>query len=269
MRKALLALGAVVLAVGGLAVARAVAGGPPPGHIGICHHTGSSPVHEWIYITPSADGVLDGHGQVQHQFQEDIIPPFVLVRPHQTITFPGLNLDERIGVDLEPDPNGPYTGAQILAAGCVAPTSTTTGTTTTTTTGTTTGSTTTVTTPGTTTSVTTTVTVPTTTTITVPPKPKPHYCTAITVRPHQLFVGQPTALRITVTRHGRHVGGVRVLIRGHGINAVTKPSNHQGIIRRHVVMKSPGVVRFRPIAVRSCGTKRVGVTGVFTPPVTG
>lgn len=273
MKKALLALAAAALAVAGLAVARAVAGGPPPGHIGICHHTGSSRAHEWIYITPSADGVLNGHGQVNHQFEEDIIPPFVLVKPTGTVSFPGLNLDERIGVNLEPDPNGPYTGAEILAGNCVAPAPTTT---TETTPGTTSTGSTTVTTPGTTTTVTlpttttVTVTTGTTTTVTVPGKPKPpQACVKLSVKPHQLFVGQPTELTIIVTRAKHKTAGIRVRIRGPHLAAVTKRSNHAGIIRRHVLMKSPGIVRFSPIAAHSCGVKRVGVTGVFTPPVTG
>jgi hypothetical protein len=34
-------------------------------------------------------------------------------------------------------------------------------------------------------------------------------------------------------------------------------------------MKKPGIDIFVPLASKHCNTKRVGVTGVFTPPVTG
>lgn len=268
MRKVLLTLLAAGLAAAGLATSHIVtaSNGVPPGHIGICHHTGQSQAHEWIFITPSADGVLDGHGKPSHNFNEDIIPAFVLVTPQGTVTYPGHNLDERIGVDLEPDPNGPYTGAQILAAGCATPVTTTTTTPPQTTTVTTPGSTTTITLPGSTT----TITLPgqtVTTTITIPPKPV--VCTSLVVRPRQFFVGRPTRLIIVVKRHAKAVRGIRVLIHGAGLNLITKRSNPVGVISRSVTLGRPGVVRFRPLVAHSCGVKKVGVTGVFTPPVTG
>jgi hypothetical protein len=34
-------------------------------------------------------------------------------------------------------------------------------------------------------------------------------------------------------------------------------------------MKKAGIMIFTPLASKRCNTKRVGVTGVFTPPVTG
>ena len=34
-------------------------------------------------------------------------------------------------------------------------------------------------------------------------------------------------------------------------------------------MKKAGILVFTPIASKRCNTKRVGVTNVFTPPVTG
>jgi hypothetical protein len=34
-------------------------------------------------------------------------------------------------------------------------------------------------------------------------------------------------------------------------------------------MKKAGIMVFTPLASKACGTKQVGVTGVFTPPVTG
>lgn len=129
-------------------------GSPKTGHIGICHHTGHSRAHTFIFIAPDASGVFDGHGKLKHQFADDIIPAFTFVNAHgQTLSFPGLNLATLY--------NG-VPGAVLLANKCQRPTTTTTGSTTTgaTTTGaTTTGSTTTgsTTTGATTTVVTTTV----------------------------------------------------------------------------------------------------------------
>jgi hypothetical protein len=36
-----------------------------------------------------------------------------------------------------------------------------------------------------------------------------------------------------------------------------------------VKLKKAGILVFSPIASKRCNTKRVGITGVFTPPVTG
>jgi hypothetical protein len=53
---------------------------------------------------------------------------------------------------------------------------------------------------------------------------------------------------------------------------VTKRSNAKGVIKRDVKMKKKGVLVFTPLGGPngdSCGGKRIGVRGVFTPPVTG
>jgi hypothetical protein len=34
-------------------------------------------------------------------------------------------------------------------------------------------------------------------------------------------------------------------------------------------MKKKGILTFTPLTSPSCGTKRIGVRGIFTPPVTG
>lgn len=96
------------------------------------------------------------------------------------------------------------------------------------------------------------------------------FCVAVSkVTPKQLFVGRKTNLTIRLTKHGKAASGVRVRIKGPQINMRTKPSNHKGIVKLTVKMKKAGVVTFTPIASKHCNTKRVGVTGVFTPPVTG
>jgi uncharacterized repeat protein (TIGR01451 family) len=100
--------------------------------------------------------------------------------------------------------------------------------------------------------------------------PPPVYCVAVSrVAPTQLFVGRKTTLTIRVSQHGKAVKGVRVRIRGSKLNLRTKPSNSRGVIRQTVRPRRAGVVIFTPIASSRCNTMRLGVTGVFTPPVTG
>jgi uncharacterized repeat protein (TIGR01451 family) len=99
-----------------------------------------------------------------------------------------------------------------------------------------------------------------------PPKP----CVAVSkVTPKQLFVGRKTTVTIHVTQGGNAVKGIHVRIKGAGINTSTSASNSQGVIKHVLKMKKPGVLVFTPIASKACNTKRVGVTNVFTPPVTG
>ena len=99
-----------------------------------------------------------------------------------------------------------------------------------------------------------------------PPKP----CVAVSkVTPKQLFVGRKTTVTIHVTQGGSAVKGIKVQIKGAGINARTNASNSQGVIKHVLKMKKAGVLVFTPIASKACNTKRVGVTNVFTPPVTG
>jgi uncharacterized repeat protein (TIGR01451 family) len=106
--------------------------------------------------------------------------------------------------------------------------------------------------------------------VTAPFVPPPVYCVAVSkVTPKQLFVGRKTKLTIRLTKHGKAVKGIRVRIKGPKLNVTTKRSNAKGMIHRTVKMKKAGIMIFSPIASKRCNTKRIGVTGVFTPPVTG
>jgi len=97
----------------GVPAANAFAGGATsvgPGPVGICHDTGNSQAHEWVYITPDASGVYYGHAG--HQDDGDVIPAFTFSNGQGvTISFPGLNLTTNF--------NG-ESGAAILADNCVA-----------------------------------------------------------------------------------------------------------------------------------------------------
>jgi hypothetical protein len=99
--------------------------------------------------------------------------------------------------------------------------------------------------------------------------PPVQYCTAVGVTPKSLLAGRPATLRMKVTQHGKAIAGVRVRIKGSTLLIVTKPSDRQGLVRQVVHPKKAGIVRFAPVAHKTCRTVRVGVIGVFTPPVTG
>jgi uncharacterized repeat protein (TIGR01451 family) len=102
------------------------------------------------------------------------------------------------------------------------------------------------------------------------PKPPRVFCVAVSkVSPKQLYVGRKTMLTIHLTRHGKAVKGDRVHIKGPKINVKTKSSNGKGVIKMQVKPKKKGILIFAPIASTRCNTKRVGITNVFTPRVTG
>ena len=107
-------------------------------------------------------------------------------------------------------------------------------------------------------------------TVQQPLPPPPVFCVAVSrVNPKQLFVGRKTKLTIRLTRHGKAVSGVHVRIKGPKIDIRTKASNSKGVITRTITMRKAGILVFTPIASKHCNTRRVGVTNVFTPPVTG
>ena len=100
--------------------------------------------------------------------------------------------------------------------------------------------------------------------------PPPTFCVAVSkVTPKQLYVGRKTKVTIHVSKHGKAVRGIHVRIKGPKINIRTKASNAKGVITLTVTMKKAGILVFSPIASKRCNTQRVGVTNVFTPPVTG
>jgi uncharacterized repeat protein (TIGR01451 family) len=98
-------------------------------------------------------------------------------------------------------------------------------------------------------------------------------CIAISkITPGHLIVGRKTTVTIHLTQAHKAARGVKVRIKGAGINVVTKRSNAKGITKRVLKMKKKGVLVFTPIASSTgagCSGKRIGVQGVFTPPVTG
>jgi uncharacterized repeat protein (TIGR01451 family) len=109
-----------------------------------------------------------------------------------------------------------------------------------------------------------------TATVQVGPFTPPVFCVAVSrVTPKQLFVGRKTRLTIHVTQQGKAVKGIHVRITGPKVNVKTAASNSKGVIKKQIKMKKAGVLIFSPIASKRCNTKRVGVTNVFTPPVTG
>jgi uncharacterized repeat protein (TIGR01451 family) len=96
----------------------------------------------------------------------------------------------------------------------------------------------------------------------------PSVCYALTVTPRTLTVGRHTIVRVRVREAGKPVKGVRVVITGRRVNKQAT-TNANGIARFVIVGRSPGILQIRVPSHSTCTRQRIGVLGVFTPPVTG
>jgi hypothetical protein len=98
-------------------------------------------------------------------------------------------------------------------------------------------------------------------------------CVAVSrITPGHLIVGRKTLVTVYLTQKRKPVKGVRVRIKGPKVNLRTKPSDRKGVVKLTLTMHRKGILTFTPISSvkgQSCGNRRIGVRGIFTPPVTG
>jgi uncharacterized repeat protein (TIGR01451 family) len=110
-----------------------------------------------------------------------------------------------------------------------------------------------------------------------PPKPKPKpkppvrtpaICSAVEVQQKLLrATGAKQRVTVRVTAAGKPVRGARVLVKGPGIarSVVTKRNGFAVIALKP---SRPGIVTVSIRGKRGCNTQRIGIVGVFEPPVT-
>ncbi len=100
------------------------------------------------------------------------------------------------------------------------------------------------------------------------PKPKP-VCVVLTVTPKTIIGdGKPDVISVKVTAAKKSVAGVKVLVTGNDLRA-TGRSNANGMVRIKVNLNNPGLLRVTALGRKYCGSARIGVVGVFLPPLTG
>jgi len=120
------------------------------------------------------------------------------------------------------------------------------------------------------------VTPPTTTPTTKPKpkpkakaKPKPDLCRVLKVTPKMVKANGKNQLVVAkVTRSRNPVKGVKVRFAGAGKAKVVR-TNAKGVARYRVKTSKSGIMVVRITSVKACNTARIGVVGVFEPPVTG
>jgi uncharacterized repeat protein (TIGR01451 family) len=104
-----------------------------------------------------------------------------------------------------------------------------------------------------------------------PPKQGPEVCITLTVSPRMIKAdGRPDRISVKVTAGKKRMKGVRVVVRGAGVDKTAR-SNGRGVAVLRINPRKPGLITItaRETNQRICGPKRIGVVGVFRPPVTG
>ena len=101
------------------------------------------------------------------------------------------------------------------------------------------------------------------------PKPAPNLCRVLKVTPGMVKAnGSKTLVVAKVTKSKTPVSGVAVRFTGIGLNKVVK-TDKQGVARIGVTPSKAGIMLVRITNVKACNSARIGVVGVFEPPVTG
>ena len=105
------------------------------------------------------------------------------------------------------------------------------------------------------------------------PKPKPPapVCLTLTVAPKMITAdGRPDRVSVRVTAGKKRIKGVKVAIRGAGVKK-TKRSNAKGMAILRINPRRAGLITITALETnrKVCGPKRIGVVGVFLPPLTG
>jgi hypothetical protein len=105
------------------------------------------------------------------------------------------------------------------------------------------------------------------------PKPavKPTVCLSLTASPKTIPAdGRPDRLRVVVKTSRKNERGIRVLVRGAGVNTSGRTGS-KGVAVIRVNPRNPGLITITAMEKnrKVCGARRIGVVGVFAPPLTG
>jgi uncharacterized repeat protein (TIGR01451 family) len=101
------------------------------------------------------------------------------------------------------------------------------------------------------------------------PKPAPNLCRVLTITTKLVKAnGAHHALVAKVTRSRNPVKGVKVRFTGVGVSLAAL-TNGKGVARVSFKTTKAGIIRVHITNAKACNTARIGVVGVFQPPVTG
>jgi uncharacterized repeat protein (TIGR01451 family) len=104
-----------------------------------------------------------------------------------------------------------------------------------------------------------------------PPVVEAEYCLALTVSPKMIKAdGKPDKVTVKVTAGSKPVKGIKVVVSGGGVSKAAK-TNGKGVAVLKINPRKPGLITVTVAETNQklCGPKRIGVVGVFLPPLTG
>jgi uncharacterized repeat protein (TIGR01451 family) len=105
----------------------------------------------------------------------------------------------------------------------------------------------------------------------VKPKPEPQVCMSLTVSPKMITAdGKPDRVTAKVTAGSKRMKGVTVRVSGAGVSK-SAHTNGKGVATLRINPKKPGIITVGAAESNQklCGPQRIGVVGVFLPPLTG
>ena len=101
------------------------------------------------------------------------------------------------------------------------------------------------------------------------PKPAPQICTTVVALPKTLKAnGKSQTIKLKVTKGSKGVTGAKIKLSGPGISKTVRTGKN-GLVAVSIKPAKPGIIKVEIIGVKACNTQRLGVVGVFEPPVTG
>ena len=103
------------------------------------------------------------------------------------------------------------------------------------------------------------------------PQPEPEVCLTLTVSPKMIKAdGRPDKVTALVTAGKKRVKGVKVGVSGAGVSKAAR-TNRKGVAVLRINPRKPGIITVTVVETNQnlCGPKRIGVVGVFLPPLTG
>ena len=104
-----------------------------------------------------------------------------------------------------------------------------------------------------------------------PPTVEIAVCLSLTVTPKMIKAdGRPDKVTTKVTAGKKRVKGVKVVVSGAGVSKAVK-TNGNGVAVLKINPRKPGLITVAVVETNQklCGPKRIGVVGVFLPPLTG
>ena len=103
-----------------------------------------------------------------------------------------------------------------------------------------------------------------------PPVVESDACLSLTVTPKMIKAdGKPDRVTAKVRAASKPIKGTKVRIKGMGIEKSGR-TNAKGVVVITINPRKPGLLTITTVSKRdSCGARRIGVVGVFLPPLTG